>query len=98
MTGAAAVKIGECSMGMKRRTALAAILVGEPQLVIPDEPSAGLDPERIRWLGTLLRSLAQRGVAVLTATHHLAGVRVSAVLPGQPGYSGGVPPKAGHSA
>lgn len=72
MTDAAAMKIGKCSMGMKRRTALAAALAGDPQLVVLDEPSAGLDPEGIRWLGTLLRNLAQRGVAVLMATHHLA--------------------------
>ncbi|MCX7539808.1 ABC transporter ATP-binding protein [Corynebacterium antarcticum] len=72
MSGAAAMKIGRCSMGMKRRTALAAALVGDPQLVVLDEPSAGLDPEGIRWLGTLLRGLARQGVAVLTTTHHLA--------------------------
>ena len=57
---------------MKRRIALAAALIGEPDLLLLDEPANGLDPEGIRWLTTFLKNYAQRGHAVVVSTHHLA--------------------------
>lgn len=60
------------SLGMKRRIALAGALLQDPDIIILDEPSSGLDPDGIRWFGQLMRAEADRGKAVLLATHHLA--------------------------
>lgn len=72
MEYAADQKIKHYSLGMKRRIALAAALIGEPDLLLLDEPANGLDPEGIRWLTTFLKNYAQRGHAVVVSTHHLA--------------------------
>lgn len=64
-------KIGTYSLGMKRRIALAGTLLDDPDILILDEPSSGLDPDGIRWFGELIKHEAQRGKAVLMATHHL---------------------------
>lgn len=60
------------STGMRQRLALAAALVADPQILVLDEPSNGLDPAGIRWLRDLLRARADRGTAVFVSTHHLA--------------------------
>ena len=62
------------STGMKVRLALAIALLGDPQLLILDEPQNGLDPEGIRELRALIRSLADQGRAVLVSSHVLAEV------------------------
>lgn len=72
MTAAADRRIKTYSLGMKRRIALGAALLVEPELLILDEPSSGLDPSGIRWLGRTLREFADAGGAVVVATHHLA--------------------------
>lgn len=59
------------SHGMRQRTVFAAALVHEPQLLIADEPTVGLDPKSIRELKTLLRQLAHRGTTVFLSTHTL---------------------------
>jgi ABC-2 type transport system ATP-binding protein len=62
------------SLGMRQRLALATALLGDPQVLILDEPANGLDPQGIRWLRDLLRSLASEGRTVLVSSHVLAEV------------------------
>jgi ABC-2 type transport system ATP-binding protein len=62
------------SMGMRQRLAIAAALLGDPQVLILDEPTNGLDPPGISWLRGLLREQADRGRAVLVSSHVLAEV------------------------
>ena len=62
------------SMGMRQRLAIAAALLGDPEVLILDEPANGLDPPGIRWMRDLLRSEAGRGRAVLVSSHLLAEV------------------------
>ena len=69
---AARQRAGRYSLGMRQRLALAAALLGDPQVLILDEPANGLDPQGIRWLRDLLRSLAAGGRAVLVSSHILA--------------------------
>ena len=62
------------SLGMRQRLALAAALLGNPHVLILDEPANGLDPEGIQWLRHLLRQRADEGCAVLVSSHVLAEV------------------------
>ena len=62
------------SLGMRQRVALAAALLGEPRVLVLDEPANGLDPAGTRWLRDLLHSFAERGGAVLLSSHILAEV------------------------
>jgi ABC-2 type transport system ATP-binding protein len=59
---------------MRRRLSLAAALLGEPELLILDEPANGLDPAGVHWLRNLLRRFAERGGTVLLSSHVLAEV------------------------
>jgi ABC-2 type transport system ATP-binding protein len=63
---------GEYSLGMRQRLALAAALLGDPQVLVLDEPANGLDPGGIRWMRDLLRALAAQGRTVLVSSHILA--------------------------
>ena len=74
LEGAAKKRVGGYSLGMRQRLALASALLGDPGVLILDEPANGLDPEGIRWLRDLLRSLASEGRAVLISSHVLAEV------------------------
>jgi ABC-2 type transport system ATP-binding protein len=65
------------SMGMRQRLAIAAALLGDPEVLILDEPANGLDPPGIRWMRELLRSEAGRGRAVLVSSHLLSEVAQS---------------------
>jgi ABC-2 type transport system ATP-binding protein len=67
-------RVGGYSMGMRQRLGLAAALLGDPELLILDEPANGLDPAGIRWLRDLLRSLAGRGHTILISSHVLAEI------------------------
>jgi ABC-2 type transport system ATP-binding protein len=78
MTPAARRKVGGYSMGMKQRLALAAAMLGDPGVLILDEPANGLDPEGIRWMRGFLRSLAAQGRTVLVSSHLLAEVAQTA--------------------
>ncbi len=71
---AARQRAGGYSMGMRQRLALAAALLGDPQVLLLDEPANGLDPEGIRWLRQFLRDLAARGKTVLVSSHMLSEV------------------------
>jgi ABC-2 type transport system ATP-binding protein len=62
------------SLGMCQRLGLAAALLGDPQLLILDEPANGLDPAGVHWLRTFLQQLAQQGRTVLISSHLLAEV------------------------
>jgi ABC-2 type transport system ATP-binding protein len=66
------------SLGMRQRLGIAAALIGNPQVLILDEPANGLDPEGIRWLRDLLRGLADQGRTVLVSSHLLAEVQALA--------------------
>jgi ABC-2 type transport system ATP-binding protein len=70
--------VGEYSMGMRQRLALAASMLGKPDYLILDEPANGLDPEGIRWLRTFLREFAASGRAVLISSHQLNEIEATA--------------------
>jgi len=67
-------RVGNYSLGMRQRLGLAAALLGDPPLLVLDEPANGLDPVGMRWLRELLRSFAATGGAVLMSSHLLAEV------------------------
>ena len=69
---AAKRRAGEYSLGMRQRLALATALLGDPQILILDEPANGLDPQGIRWLRDFLRWYASQGRTVLVSSHVLA--------------------------
>ena len=77
LAGAADRRVKGYSMGMRQRLAIAAALLGDPDVLILDEPSNGLDPPGIRWMRDLLRSEAARGRAVLVSSHLLSEVSQS---------------------
>ncbi len=66
------------SLGMRQRLGIAHALLGEPRVLILDEPANGLDPEGIRWMRELLRDFADRGGTVLLSSHLLHEVEVVA--------------------
>jgi ABC-2 type transport system ATP-binding protein len=67
-------RVGGYSLGMRQRLSLAAALLGDPRVLILDEPANGLDPQGIRWLRDVLRHLASEGRAVLVSSHVLAEI------------------------
>jgi ABC-2 type transport system ATP-binding protein len=74
LAGAARRRVGGFSLGMRQRLGLATALLGDPQVLILDEPANGLDPEGVHWLRGLLRQLADDGRTVLVSSHVLAEV------------------------
>jgi ABC-2 type transport system ATP-binding protein len=75
MVGLASVadkKAGTLSLGMSQRLGIAGALLGDPPVLLFDEPVNGLDPEGIRWVRTLMRALAAEGRTVLVSSHLLA--------------------------
>lgn len=69
LTGAARTRVRKYSLGMKQRLSLAAALLGEPSILVLDEPVNGLDPEGIRTVRTFLRAYAEEGRTVVLSSH-----------------------------
>jgi MinD-like ATPase involved in chromosome partitioning or flagellar assembly len=67
-------RVGDYSLGMRQRLGLAAALLGDPEVLVLDEPANGLDPAGVRWLRDLLRGFAAEGRTVLVSSHVLAEV------------------------
>ncbi|HET7856460.1 MAG TPA: ATP-binding cassette domain-containing protein [Gaiellaceae bacterium] len=74
LEGAADRRAKGYSLGMRQRLSLAAALLGDPELLVLDEPANGLDPEGVRWLRDFLRDFAAEGRTVLMSSHLLAEV------------------------
>jgi len=74
LTSAAGRRVREFSLGMRQRLGLATALLGDPRVLLLDEPANGLDPAGIAWLRGLLRSLADEGRTVIVASHVLSEV------------------------
>ena len=76
--GAASRKAGQLSLGMAQRLGIAAALLGDPPILIFDEPVNGLDPEGIRWIRNLMKSLAAEGRTVFVSSHLIAEMALTA--------------------
>jgi ABC-2 type transport system ATP-binding protein len=77
LSAAAERRVGGFSLGMRQRLGLAAALLGDPEVLILDEPTNGLDPAGVQWLRRFLRARANRGYTVLVSSHLLAEVELS---------------------
>jgi ABC-2 type transport system ATP-binding protein len=71
-------RVGDYSLGMRQRLGIATALIGDPQVLVLDEPANGLDPAGIRWMRDLLRGYADRGGTVLLSSHLLHEIEVIA--------------------
>jgi ABC-2 type transport system ATP-binding protein len=71
-------RVGNYSLGMKQRLGIATALIGNPGVLVLDEPANGLDPAGIRWMRDLLRDYADRGGTVLLSSHLLREVEIVA--------------------
>jgi ABC-2 type transport system ATP-binding protein len=71
-------RVGNYSLGMRQRLGIATALIGNPGVLILDEPANGLDPAGIRWMRDLLRDFADRGGTVLLSSHLLSEVEIIA--------------------
>ena len=78
LTEVAQRRVKTFSLGMKQRLGLAATMLGDPEVIILDEPANGLDPEGIRWMRDMLRYLAGQGRAVLVSSHQLSEIALMA--------------------
>jgi len=74
LSGHADARVGTFSLGMRQRLGLAAALLGDPRILVLDEPTNGLDPQGIRWLRGVLRRFADEGRTVLVSSHLLGEV------------------------
>ena len=74
LADAAGRRVGEFSLGMRQRLGLAAAMLGDPAVLVLDEPTNGLDPEGVRWLRGYLRRLADEGRTVFVSSHALSEV------------------------
>jgi ABC-2 type transport system ATP-binding protein len=69
LSDVARLRAGRLSLGMRQRLGIAAALLGDPPILVLDEPANGLDPDGIAWLRAFLRSLAAKGRAILVSSH-----------------------------
>jgi ABC-2 type transport system ATP-binding protein len=78
LAGVAKRRVGSLSLGMKQRLGVAAALLGDPGVLLFDEPVNGLDPEGIRWIRHLMRDLAREGRTVLVSSHLMSEMALTA--------------------
>jgi ABC-2 type transport system ATP-binding protein len=78
LTSVASRRAGTFSLGMAQRLGIAAALLGDPGVLLLDEPVNGLDPDGVRWIRKLLRSLAASGAAVLVSSHLISEMALTA--------------------
>src|SRR2546423_6685173 len=78
LSGAARRRAGTFSLGMAQRLGVAAALLGDPGVLLLDEPVNGLDPEGIRWIRTLMKSLAAQGRVVFVSSHLISEMALTA--------------------
>ena len=78
LAGDARRRVGEFSLGMRQRLGLAAAMLGDPSVLVLDEPTNGLDPPGVRWLRGNVRRLADEGRTVLLSSHALGEVELTA--------------------
>jgi ABC-2 type transport system ATP-binding protein len=78
LTSAAARRAGKFSLGMTQRLGIASALLGDPGVLLFDEPVNGLDPEGIRWVRTLMSSLAAEGRTVFVSSHLISEMALTA--------------------
>jgi ABC-2 type transport system ATP-binding protein len=78
LTAVAGQRVGRFSLGMGQRLGIAAALLGEPPVVVLDEPVNGLDPEGIRWVRTLAHELAAQGRTVFVSSHLMSEMALTA--------------------
>jgi ABC-2 type transport system ATP-binding protein len=74
LTDAASRPVRQFSLGMRQRLGLAAAMLGDPQVLVLDEPANGLDPDGTAWLRSTLRDLARQGRTIVVASHVLGDV------------------------
>lgn len=78
LSGVAGRRAGTFSLGMGQRLGVAAALLGDPGVLLLDEPVNGLDPEGVRWIRELLRSLAAEGRTVFVSSHLISEMALTA--------------------
>lgn len=78
LSSVAKTRVGTFSLGMGQRLGIAAALLGDPQVLILDEPVNGLDPEGILWIRTFLKDLAAQGKTVLVSSHLMSEIAQTA--------------------
>jgi ABC-2 type transport system ATP-binding protein len=93
LAGDARRRVGGYSLGMRQRLGIASALLGDPEVLVLDEPGNGLDPAGMAWLRALLRDLAAQGRTIIVSSHVLAEVvqiadRVVIVTGGELRYAG----------
>ena len=78
LAGVARRRVGRFSLGMRQRLGIAGALLGDPGVLILDEPVNGLDPEGVRWIRDLTRSLAAEGRTILLSSHLMSEMELTA--------------------
>lgn len=78
LTSVASKHVGEFSLGMSQRLGIATALLGDPPVLLFDEPVNGLDPEGIRWFRTLMKQLANEGRTILVSSHLMSEMQATA--------------------